>query len=334
MYESFYGLTERPFQLTPDPRFVFLTPGHSEALAHLEYGLSGRKGITLLIGEVGTGKTTIIRAALGRIRHDAVAIAQLSNPTLTRQEFYQLLAADWKLSAEAGASKAQFLLELEAMARRRHENGGVTALIVDEAQSLPVALLEEIRLLANLESETTKLLQVILVGQPELAAKLNQPELRQLKQRIALRCSLPSMGLRETAAYIAGRIRMAGGDASRLFTREAVSEVFDRSQGIPRLVNVICDNALVSGFALALRPISRHVVMQVCQDFDYRSARAIRPAANGPETGSAPHEPTPAPEGESLGGSRPVSPTDAAPNEGRTERRGFSLFGNLRLGSR
>ncbi len=169
MYESFYDLSARPFDLTPDPRFVFLTPGHSEALAHLEYGLSGRKGITVLIGEVGTGKTTILRAALGRVREEAVAIAHISNPTLTREEFYHLLAAAWKLSEGAALSKAQFLIELDAMTRRRHDRGTVTALIVDEAQSLPLALLEEIRLLANLESDTTKLLQVVLVGQPELA---------------------------------------------------------------------------------------------------------------------------------------------------------------------
>lgn len=332
MYESFYGLLERPFELTPDPRFVFLTPGHSEALAHLEYGLSGRKGITVLIGEVGTGKTTLLRSALGRIRPDAVAFAQISNPTLTRDEFYRLLAIDWKLTADAGASKAQFLVELEAMARRRHEAGGVTALIVDEAQSMPLALLEEIRLLANVESETTKLLQVLLVGQPELASRLNQPELRQLKQRIALRCVLNAMNLRETAAYIAGRIRMAGGDAAKLFTREAVAEIFERSQGIPRLVNVICDNALVSGFALAMRPVARQVIVQVCHDFDFSTGQPVKrlTAATLEEMPPAAPPVADAVERALAAGSPPVTPAGESSGSGHAERRRFSLFGNFR----
>ena len=213
MYEQFFGLHARPFELTPDPRYLFLTQKHAEALAHLEYGLSGRKGVTVLIGEVGTGKTTLLRAALERISGSGVQYAHVANPTLTRDEFYELLSVEFGLSDLAAQSKARFLIELKQLVHERHQQGGVTALVVDEAQSLPFELLEEIRLLANLESDTDKLMQVVLVGQPELAARLNEPQLRQLKQRIALRCTLDAMSARETAAYIAGRIRIAGGES-------------------------------------------------------------------------------------------------------------------------
>jgi general secretion pathway protein A len=269
MYEHYYGLERHPFDLTPDPRFLYLTPQHSEALAHLEYALTGRKGITVLIGEAGTGKTTLLRAALDRARSTDLKHADISNPTLTRDEFYELVAAELGLSATAARSKAQFLIELNSLVRAQVAAGGVTVLIIDEAQSMSFELLEEIRLLANIESETEKLLQVILVGQPELADRLNAPELRQLKQRIAMRCSLNPLGLRETAAYVAGRLRIAGGDAARIFTRDAVALIHERSHGIPRSISVICDNALVNGFAAGMRPIDRQTVVSVCRDLDF-----------------------------------------------------------------
>lgn len=272
MYKRFYGFHEHPFSLTPDPRYLYLTPNHSEALAHLEYALASRKGVTLLIGEVGTGKTILLRTALGRARKTALHCAKIWNPTLTRAEFYQQLAAEFGLSAAAAESKAQFLIELDDALRRHHEAGGVTALVVDEAQGLPLELLEEIRLLANMESDTEKLLQVVLVGQPELSQRLNQPNLRQLKQRVALRCTLGPLDLAQTAAYIAGRIRIAGGEPARIFGRDAVEEVYERSQGIPRLISVICDNAFVTGFALGVSPIDRRIVLDVCRDFDFGAA--------------------------------------------------------------
>ncbi len=260
MYEQFYGLRDRPFDLTPDTRYLYLTPKHSEALAHIEYGLAGRKGITLLIGEVGTGKTTLLQAALRR-RSANSRIAHVSNPTLTHREFYELLASEFRLSDAAAASKAQFLLELRQVVNADHDDGGVTALVIDEAQSLPIALLEEIRLLANFKTETEKLLSVVLVGQPELADRLNEP--------IALRCTLGPLDLRETASYIAGRIRIAGGDAARLFTREAVVDIYESSRGIPRVISVICDNALVTGFAEGVKPVGRSVVAEVLRDFAF-----------------------------------------------------------------
>jgi type II secretory pathway predicted ATPase ExeA len=283
MYESFYGLAERPFDLTPNPRFLYLTARHREALSNLRYGIAGRKGVTLLIGEAGTGKTTLIRATLEQQQDQAIRTVTLSNPALTRPEFYEFLAASFGLSQNAANSKSRFLFELTQMLRDRHSRGEVTALLIDESQSLPDELLEEVRLLANIETSTDKLLPVVLVGQPELAERLNQQGLRQLKQRVALRCVLTPLNLRETAAYIATRIRIAGGNFSGVFTREAVAAVHDHSGGIPRTISVICDNALLSGFAADQRPVGRDLVLEVCADFDLggepsRPAPAARPA--------------------------------------------------------
>jgi general secretion pathway protein A len=273
MYESFYGLRERPFDLTPNPRFLFLTGKHREALSSIEYGILGRKGIALLIGEAGTGKTTLIRAALDGVRRPGACIVYVSNPTLTREEFYEFLASGYGLSPHAAESKAAFLVELEESVQARHRAGGFTALIIDEAQSLPHDLMEEIRLLANLETATDKLLPAVIAGQPELAERLNDPTLRQLKQRVALRCDLAPLDIQETAAYIAGRIRIAGGDITRVFTRDAVATIHERSRGIPRTISVICDNALVNGFAADLKPVGRAIVLEVCRDFHFEPFR-------------------------------------------------------------
>jgi general secretion pathway protein A len=333
MYEPFFGLSARPFDLTPDHRFLYLTPRHSEALAHLEYGLSGGKGITVLTGEVGTGKTTLLHAALHRAKGIGVLCAHLSNPTLTRAEFYQLLAAEFGLSAAAGESKAQFLLELLPLVRRQHAGGGVSALLVDEAQALSLELLEEIRLLANIETDTDKLLQVVLIGQPELGDRLNEPQLRQLKQRIALRCKLGPMDLRETGAYVAGRIQIAGGEAARIFTREAVLLIYERSRGIPRLVSVICDNALATGFALGKRPIDRQTIVEVCRDFDFSpgpGAVERTPPAEPPPSETPPVEP--ALVTDMTDSSDSVTPSTAEASDTTAPSR-YSLFGSRRLGA-
>jgi general secretion pathway protein A len=269
MYESFYGLRERPFELTPNPRFLFMTPYHREALSTLEYGLSARTGLALMIGDAGTGKTTIVHAALQSQRAKQSLAVYLNNPSLTRDEFIAFLASGFGLSREAAVSKTQCLTELTALLASRHANGVMSALVIDEAQCMPDALLEEVRLLANIESASEKLLSIILAGQPELAVRMNHPTLRQLKQRIGLRCSLLPLDVAETAAYVAARVRIAGGDASTVFSPDAVQLVHQRSQGIPRTISVICDNALVSGFALDRRPIDRAVVLEVCRDFDF-----------------------------------------------------------------
>lgn len=267
MYEKFYGLRERPFDLTPNPRYLYLTARHREALSNLQYGITGRKGITLLIGEAGTGKTTLVRAALEAVASPAVKCVYLSNPVLTREEFYEFLAPKFGLSERAAVSKARFLSELEDSVLARHQARGLTALVIDEAQSLPHDLLEEVRLLANFETATDKLLPVVLAGQPELAVRLEHEDLRQLKQRVALRCDLSALDIRETAAYISGRVAIAGGESTRIFTREAVQTIYERSRGIPRTISVICDNALLNGFAAGLKPIGSNLVLEVCRDF-------------------------------------------------------------------
>jgi type II secretory pathway predicted ATPase ExeA len=268
MYQSFYGLRELPFELTSNPRYLFLTPRYREALSNLQYGLSTAKAVTVLVGEAGTGKTTLLRAALESERCRGVRCVYLNNPALTRAEFVETLANRFQLSREAATSKAVLLGELEAVLRDRHAHGEISALVVDEAQSLSLELLEEIRLLANIETPIVKLLPLVLAGQPELADRLNDPALRQLKQRVALRCEIAPFELGETAAYMASRIRTAGGDASRLFTREAVKVIHEHSLGIPRTISVICDNALVTGFALGRQPVDRELVLEVVRDFD------------------------------------------------------------------
>jgi general secretion pathway protein A len=269
MYEAFYGLRERPFDLTPNPRFLFMTAQHREALTTLEYGLSRRTGIALLVGDAGTGKTTIVHAALQSQSVQRSHVVYLNNPALTRNEFIEFLAAGFDLSPSAASSKTRLLAELTEALATRHAAGTMAALIIDEAQCLPDGLLEEIRLLANIESASEKLLSIILAGQPEIAGRLNAASLRQLKQRIGLRCTLAPLTKAETASYIAARVRVAGGDASAVFTAEAVQTIHERSGGIPRTVSVICDNALVSGFALDRRPVDRAVVLEVCRDFDF-----------------------------------------------------------------
>jgi len=266
MYERFYGLRERPFSLTPDPRYVVLTDAHREAITNIEYGIAGRHGITLLIGQAGSGKTTVIRYAIER-QPPTVHCVHLRNPALTRTEFIEMLAATFDLSARASTSKTALLLELEAVLRARHEANESSVLIVDEAQSLPIDLLEEIRLLANIETNDTKLLSVVLAGQPELAERLEDPSLRQLKQRVALRCELRALTYAETSNYLASRIHSAGGVPGQAFSLEAVMRIHDVSGGVPRTINVLADNALLNGLAANQRPVTRRIVEEVCRDF-------------------------------------------------------------------
>jgi general secretion pathway protein A len=277
MYQRFFGFRELPFELTPDPRYLYLTPRYREALSNLQYGLSAAKTVTVLIGEAGTGKTTLLRAALASERCANVRTVYLNNPALTRQEFVEMLARRFELSPEAAHSKAVLLGELEASLHARRAHGEITALVIDEAQTLSPELLEEVRLLANIETPTEKLLPLVLAGQPELSDRLEDVGLRQLKQRVALRCAVAPFELAETASYIAHRIRIAGGEAARAFTREAVTLIHEHSRGIPRTISVMCDNALVSGFALNRQPVDREVVLEVARDFQLRRPTAATP---------------------------------------------------------
>jgi type II secretory pathway predicted ATPase ExeA len=272
MYEKFFGLNARPFDLSPDPRYLVATTVHREAISNLEYGIASRKGITLLVGEAGTGKTTAIRAAIER-QPARTHCVHLHNPALTRDEFIKMLAVQFSLSPVAQVSKTDLLLELEGLLRRRRDAREGTVLIVDEAQSLPAELLDEIRLLTNIELPSEKLLPLVIAGQPEIAARLNSPSFSQLKQRIALRCELRPLTMKEAVGYIAGRIRVAGGEPSQLFTREAVVLITERACGIPRNVNVLADNALLGGFAAQQRPVQTQLVRDVCRDFDMKAPR-------------------------------------------------------------
>jgi general secretion pathway protein A len=275
MYQQFYGFHARPFDLTPDPRYLVATDIHREALNNLEYGIASRKGITLLVGEAGTGKTTVIRAAIEK-QPARTHCVHLQNPALTRGEFLKMLAAQFGLSRRARISKTDLLLELEILLRRRHDAGETTVLIVDEAQSLPSELLDEVRLLTNIEMPSEKLLPLVIAGQPEIADRLNEPAFRQLKQRIALRCELRPLSLKESVGYIAGRISAVGGSPARVFTREAVVLIHEYSHGIPRTINVLADNALLGGFAAQQRPVMTQLVRDVCHDFDIGTQRVVR----------------------------------------------------------
>jgi type II secretory pathway predicted ATPase ExeA len=272
MYERYFGLHERPFDLTPNPRFLLMTAAHREVLGTIQYAIAARKGLTLVLGPPGTGKTTLVHAAIEQQDAKARAV-YLGNPTLTRDELYEFLAREFGLGEQAASSKPQFLRELRAHLVERREAGATTALIVDEAQLLSDALLEELRLLENLETPTEKLLPVILVGQSELAARLRQPALLSLKQRVALRTSLSPLTPTEVTNYIAERIRIAGGSVLHVFTPAALAAIADSCGGIPRNISVVCDNALVSGFALDERPVGPGIIAEVCQDFDLPVSR-------------------------------------------------------------
>ena len=268
MYKSFFQLARSPFELTPDPAFLFATRRHNEALATLYYGVREHKGFVVVTGEVGTGKTLMLRCLLKQLEQRLnVSYAYIFNSLLTPTEFLQYVLADLGRPA-AGKNKAEMLFDLSNFLISRSEKGLTTALIVDEAHHLSAELLEEIRLLTNLETAEQKLLQVVLVGQPELDQKLDSIELRQLKQRIALRASLNTLEEEETKGYIWRRLQIAGanGDANRLFTEPAMGAVYRYSKGTPRLINSICENALITAYARQMRSITPEVIDDVAND--------------------------------------------------------------------
>lgn len=278
MYEQFYGLRERPFEVTSNPRYLLLTPRHREALGNLEYGIATRSGVVVLTGDAGTGKTTLLNAAINTAKAglpEAMEprIAYVSNPRFAPSEFIEYMASQFRLSAAAGRSKARFLIELESTLIEDLHANRPAALIIDEVQSMSHDLLEEVRLLANLEKDSRKLLPVLLVGQTEFDERLNDRALRQLKQRITLRCRLSPLTVHETAAYIATRVSRAGGNPAAIFSREAVLTVYARSKGIPRSISVLCDNAMLTGFAASRSQIGADVIAEVGADFDLWPAR-------------------------------------------------------------
>lgn len=265
MYLQFYGLQDIPFSLTPDPRFLYFTASHREVMANLHYGIQHGKGLIVVTGEVGTGKTTMLRAMLSRLDR-SVLTANIFNPGLTVPEFYEHLAADFELAPYT--SKSDLLMKLGRLLMMRHSRGLRTVVILDEAHGLSRELMEEVRLLLNFETYTEKQLQIILVGQPELRAALNRPELRQLKQRISLRCEIKPLKADEVSAYIRTRLKVAGATRLDLFTANAIALIYRASEGIPRLINNICDNALLNGFATNARLISSQIIAEVAESLD------------------------------------------------------------------
>jgi long-chain acyl-CoA synthetase len=266
MYLEYYGLKEPPFALTPDPRFIYFTPSHREVMANLHYGIEHGKGLIVVTGEVGTGKTTMLRWMLQRLDR-TVLVAYLFNPRLTVPEFYQQMTK--LLDIQNWEAKSDLLMTLGRILETRHIKGLRTVLIIDEAQGLSPYVLEEIRLLMNFESDTAKYLQVVLSGQPELKDVLNKQEFRQLKQRIALRCEIePLKSVSETENYILTRLQIAECEQPAIFSPEAIACIYKITGGIPRLINNICDNALLAGFAAEMPIIGRRVIEDVAETFD------------------------------------------------------------------
>jgi general secretion pathway protein A len=266
MYKSFYDLRRNPFEISPDPSFLFPTPGHREALAALYYGVRRHKGFVVLTGEVGTGKTLMVRWLLQLFKGTNVAYAYVFNSRLSSLEFLQYIAGDFGLAV--GKSKSDLLLEFGRFLITRHQQKLTTVLVVDEAHHLSAEVLEEIRLLTNLETPQEKLLQILLIGQPELDEKLDLPELRQLKQRIALRARLEALDPEETSGYIKRRLQLAGApQAGTIFPDHTIAEIYRFSRGIPRLVNTICENALITAYARQLRSVPVDIIYEVAQDF-------------------------------------------------------------------
>jgi type II secretory pathway predicted ATPase ExeA len=268
MYRSFFGLRSTPFNVNPDPRFLFLTAHAREALACLTYGIQTRRGFVLLTGEVGTGKTTLLNKLLEYLQGRNVRTAFLFNPRMEVDEFFDYMLADLGIPIAPGTKKSQILIKLNNWLLERYRAGEHVAVVIDEAQNLSAELLEEIRLLTNLETSTEKLLQVVLSGQPELEEKLARPELRQLRQRITLRCRTHALTLDETTQYITQRLQIAGAAQQNIFLPAAVAAAHHCSRGIPRLVNLVCEHALITAFAEQQKQIGADVIHAVAQDFE------------------------------------------------------------------
>src|SRR3990172_9173704 len=267
MYKKFFGLQECPFSFSPDPRYLWPTRSSQEALAGLNYAIQGRKGFALLTGEVGTGKTTLLNILLDRLRAQEIPTAFVFNSRLNARGLFEYILADLGILCES-RDKSHQLMRLNQWALERYRSGKTTVIVVDEAQNLSLQVLEEIRLLANLETTSEKLLQIVLSGQPEFEEKLKLPELRQLRQRIALRCRTNPLSREETHGYIAERLRIAGSNGESVFSEEAIDAVCRYSRGIPRVVNLLCEHALINALADQQRPVLPPSVEEVAREFE------------------------------------------------------------------
>jgi general secretion pathway protein A len=284
MYKAFFGFTKNPFNMSPDPSFLFRSSQHEEALANLIYGVQSRKGFIVLTGEVGTGKTTMLECLRDFLNAQQIAFASLFNSRLTVEQFFELLAYDLDLRCNR-LSKTEVLLSLNNMLLERANVARTTVLIVDEAHNLEWDVLEEIRLLGNLENRKGKLLQIVLAGQQELDRKLDAPEFRQLKQRISLRCALQGFDLSDTVAYVNSRMARAGLKGQTVISPQLLEELHYRAQGIPRVINAICDNLLLTAFAMESRIATLAMLDEVVADMrlEYPGQRPFRPDPDFPQ---------------------------------------------------
>jgi general secretion pathway protein A len=280
MYKAFFGFTQNPFNMSPDPSFLFRSPQHEEALANLIYGVQSRKGFIVLTGEVGTGKTTMLECLRDFLHAQQIVFASLFNSRLTVEQFFELVSYDFDLRCNRH-SKTEVLLALNHMLLERAGAGRTTVLIVDEAHNLEWDVLEEIRLLGNLENRRGKMLQIVLAGQQELDRKLEAPEYRQLKQRVALRCTLRGFSPEESIAYVNSRMARAGVPDQEFIPVDILEEMHFRTQGIPRLINAVCDNMLLTAFAMETRLVTREILDEVTSDMHlvYPGEQPFRSAA-------------------------------------------------------
>jgi len=279
MYKSFFGLRENPFNANPDPRFLYLTAQVEEALSGLIYGITTRKGFITLIGEVGTGKTTLVNRLLDCLHHRRAKTAFLFNSRMNTNQLFDFILSEFEITCESN-SKSQQLLKLNHWLLDRYRAGETVVLILDEAQNLTYPVLEEVRLLTNLETSTDKLLQIVLSGQPELEDKLKLPELRQLRQRIMLRCKTAPLTKEQTHDYILKRLTIAGADDQPIFSREAMDTVHLYSLGIPRVVNLLCEHSLVNGYVEQQKPIKPKTVEDVAREFQLDEVEPIAPVGD------------------------------------------------------
>jgi general secretion pathway protein A len=278
MYTNFFGLRENPFNINPDPRFLYLTLQTQKVLDQLTHGIQNRKGLILLTGEAGTGKTTLINCLLDWLRHWKTPTALIFNSCLSVNDLFEFILTDFGISIDI-ESKSNMLMRLNAWLIQCFRAGQSPVLIVDEAQGLSFNLLEEIRLLLNLETASQKLLQIVLAGQPELDEKLNRPELRQLRQRIMLRCSTRPLTLEQSRGYITERLRIGGAMGDPIFAPAAMDAVHFYSQGIPRVTNLLCEHALINAYAEHLRPVPARLVEEASHEFFLAEGRQLPPRA-------------------------------------------------------
>lgn len=265
MYCQFYGLKERPFNVTSDPGFFFFSNRHKEALAHLSYGVSQRKGVIVITGEIGTGKTTLCRFFLNKLEKN-VKTAFILNPYLPEIQLLEAIINDFGIKIK-DKSRFSFVWELNKFLLNESEAGNNVVLIIDEAQNLKSHQLEQIRLLSNLETEKDKLLQIILTGQPELNRRLNLYDLRQLQQRITVRYHIAPLDKDEVKGYVEHRLNIAGSSMDKTkFSAEALEEIYNFSEGTPRLINIICDRALLAGFVAGAREIDFNIIRRCSEE--------------------------------------------------------------------